>query len=265
MNMKNPFESNGAIRLNVFSHPNHEFALFGMEQRLKPYFAYLTDGGGEDRVQQTHDGLRSMGLLDKAHFLNHPEHIFYDRLLDVDTDYFIGVARQLRQIIDQIKPDIICCDAVEFYNPVHDVALPIVRAALRGYAGNPVVYEIPLVYQQPMDDGVAYVCQRIPGSRAGDRHRLELKPDELSNKLDARQGIYTLLGEQMGSTLQDLSSVHLGVEEIAVARRQVPQVADDQVLRYEWRAEKLLREGRIDRVIQYKENYLPVATALFGA
>jgi hypothetical protein len=36
------------------------------------------------------------------------------------------------------------------------------------------------------------------------------------------------------------------------------------VLRYEWRAEKLLKEGKIDRVIHYKENYLPIAAALFG-
>jgi len=262
--MKNSFESKSAVRLNVFSHPNHEFALFGMEQRLKPHFVYLTDGGGENRVQQTYEGLRSIGLLEQAHFLNHPEHIFYARLLEVDTEFFVGVAEQLRQIIDKIKPDIICCDAIEFYNPVHDVALPIVRAALRGYAGKPEVYEIPLVYQQPMDKGISYVCQRIPESRAAHCQRLELKPEELTNKLNARQRIYTLLGEQMGATLQDLSSVHLGVEEVAVARMRVPQVAEDQVLRYEWRAKKLLQEGRIDRVIQYKENYLPVAAALFG-
>jgi hypothetical protein len=262
--MKNPFESKSAVRLNVFSHPNHEFALFGMEQRLKPHFVYLTDGGGENRVQQTHKGLRSMGLLNQAHFLNHPEHVFYERLLEVDTEFFVGVAEQLRQIIDQLKPDIICCDAVEFYNPVHDVALPIVRAALRGYAGKPEVYEIPLVYQQPMNEGISYICQRIPESRAAHCQRLELKPEELTNKLKARQRIYTLLGEQMGATLQDLSCAHLGVEEVAVARMRVPQVAKDQVLRYEWRAEKLLRDGRITRVIQYKKNYLPVAAALFG-
>jgi hypothetical protein len=104
--MNNPFESKSAVRLNVFSHPNHEFALFGMEQRLKPHFVYLTDGGGENRVQQTFDGLRGMGLLQQAHFLNHPERVFYDRLLEVDTAFFVGVAEQLRQIIDQIKPDI---------------------------------------------------------------------------------------------------------------------------------------------------------------
>ncbi len=264
--MKNPFESKSAVRLNVFSHPNHEFALFGMEQRLKPHFVYLTDGGGENRVQQTFDGLRSMGLLEQAHFLNHPELTFYDRLLDVDTAFFVSVAEQLRKIIDQIRPDIICCDAVEFYNPVHDVTLPIVRAALRDYAGKPDVYEIPLVYQQHMGNGneISYVCQRMPESRTADCWRFELKPEELTNKLSSRQNIYTLLGEQMGATLQDLSSAHLGVEEVAVARMRVPQVAEDQVLRYEWRAEKLLKEGKIDKAIHYKENYLPIAAALFG-
>jgi hypothetical protein len=114
-----------------------------------------------------------MGLLQQAHFLNHPERVFYDRLLEVDTAFFVGVADQLRQIIDQIKPDIIFCDAVEFYNPVHDVTLPIVRAALRDCADKPPVYEIPLVYQRHRGDGneISYVCQEN-----GDKHGLSSRP-----------------------------------------------------------------------------------------
>jgi len=34
-------------------------------------------------------------------------------------------------------------------------------------------------------------------------------------------------------------------------------------LRYEWRAQRLLDRGEIDRAITYADHYLPVASALF--
>jgi hypothetical protein len=32
-------------RLMVFSHPNHELAVYGLVQRLRPHLLYLSDGG----------------------------------------------------------------------------------------------------------------------------------------------------------------------------------------------------------------------------
>ena len=43
-----------ASTIAVFSHPNHELAIFGLLQRLRPRLIYLTDGGGPERVAQTH-------------------------------------------------------------------------------------------------------------------------------------------------------------------------------------------------------------------
>ena len=48
--------------LVVFSHLNHELAIFGLVQRLRPNLIYLTDGGGKDRIGQTKAGLEQIGL-----------------------------------------------------------------------------------------------------------------------------------------------------------------------------------------------------------
>ena len=83
--------------LVVFSHPNHEVAVFGLLQRWRPALLYLTDGGGADRVAQTEQGLRSIGLLDRATFLNKSEASFYQALLDVDQPFFDEVAEKVAE------------------------------------------------------------------------------------------------------------------------------------------------------------------------
>jgi hypothetical protein len=59
--MPDPFEDASAARLFVFSHPNHEGAVLGMVQRLRPHLVFLTDGGGERRVNETRAALPEPG------------------------------------------------------------------------------------------------------------------------------------------------------------------------------------------------------------
>jgi len=132
----------------IFSHPNHELAAYGLIQSLDPRIIYLTDGGGQDRVAQTRTGLASIGRLKSAVFLNHAEDRFYQALLDQDADFFSGVAGQVREALGSDPIDAICSDAIEFYNPVHDLATPIVRSAVGG-PGGICHYELPLIHQRP--------------------------------------------------------------------------------------------------------------------
>ena len=117
--------------LVVLSHPNHEFAIYGMVQRLRPHFIYLTDGGSPTRIAETRQGLARAGLVGNATFLNHPEDTFYQGLLEGDIGYFQSVAAQVKKVVDKLRPEQVFCDRVELYNPVHDLALPIVRRALK--------------------------------------------------------------------------------------------------------------------------------------
>ena len=248
--------------LIVFSHPNHELAIFGLLQRLRPHLLFLTDGGGGERLAQTRRGLESVGLLGQARFLDRTEKSFYDALLARDSEFYERVACAVRASVRAHRPDQIFCDAIEFYNPVHDISLPVVRAALRGAVSTPV-FEVPLIYQRP-GEGEAYEVQRAWAAPNGRPVRYQLSEQELAAKVRARDRIYTSLTDQMGPLVSELPGAHLALEFVAPARSSVPEPGPGVVLRYEWRARMLAERGEIEQTITYRRHYLPVASSLLG-
>lgn len=247
-------------RVLVFSHPNHELAVYGLLQRFRPHLIFLTDGGGAERVEQTERGLERIDLRDRAQFLDYPEASFYEGLLEGDVGLFREVARRIREKLDGIRPEQVLCDAVEFYNPVHDLSLPIVLAALAD-TDAVAIFEVPLLYQVP-GDTERYAVQRMPASRAAGRVVVQLTAAELTAKLAARDEVYSLLRAQLGPVLGLLPDEHFAHEEIAAAPPELPTPDDERVLRFEWRGKLHQRSGAVDRVITYADHYLPVASSL---
>jgi hypothetical protein len=250
-------------RLFVFSHPNHELAVFGLVRRWQPHLLFLTDGGGEERVAQTRRGLESIGLGARARFLDRSEQSLYDALLRRDAGFFAVMATEVRQAVADLGPDEVYADAVEFYNPVHDVTLPIVTAALRG-TGRARVLEVPLVYQRP-GGGETYTVQRAPASYGARRIDVPLTADELAAKEHARDTIYGLLAHQMGPILSALPRAHLAVEEVAMAATGLAQPGTDRTLRYEWRGALRQRRAEVTDVITYAGHYVPVVSPLLAS
>jgi hypothetical protein len=256
-----PFEQAGACRLMIFGHPGHELALFGALQRHPPArILIITDGGGEERVEYAKNGLAKIGLLERVYFLNYSEASFYEAMLDHDAQLFNEVARAIQIHINQVQPDQIFCDAVEFYNPVHDITLPLVRSALGN--GKAALYEVPLVYQASGAEE-AYIIQRIPTSLADRRVQFELSEAELAAKISARNDIYKNLREQAGPEFMELTAEHASREEFAVSCSElaVPDT-HGRMLRYERRARLLHTDGAIKRMITYRDHYLPAAADL---
>ena len=244
----------------VFSHPNHELAVFGLLQRLRPTLLYLTDGGAEERIAQTREGLSRIGLLERDRFLDYTEESFYNALLERSTAFFLEVASRVRAVCREVQPAQVLCDAVEFYNPVHDIALPIVRAALAEQPGAEL-FEVPLVYQRPGAEE-AYELQRFPDGLKAKRIEIALTDSELRAKLESRDRVYTSLGRQMGPLLLDLPADHAALEVLAPAVPTLPVPDAHRVLRYEWRARHLQNLGTIGRPITYGDHYAPVASPL---
>jgi hypothetical protein len=251
----------GTRTVAVFSHPNHELAIFGLLQSLRPYLVYLTDGGGHERLEQTRQGLASIGLHEHVYFLDYTEASFYQALLDGNTPFYAAVARRLGEILRSLAPDQVLCDAVEFYNSVHDMVLPLVRAALRESPGA-AIFEVPLVYQKHVEPE-AYEVQRAALSRRAEQIMWLLAPDQLELKIHARDRIYMNLAAQMGEVLTGIPLHELAVEVVTPASSRLPEPDADRILRYEWRARARLERGEIERCITYAQHYVPLASALF--
>jgi hypothetical protein len=246
----------------VFSHPNHEAAVLGTISRLRPHIIYLTDGGADARVAETKQALRSYQPA-SVHYLNHSEPSFYDALLGRDVPFFRAVSAEIRGIVQNLDSDAVYCDAVEFYNPVHDVTLPVVRAALAGYDFS--VFEVPLIYQKagPVE---AFELQHVPASLANRGVWLQLTEEELAQKASTvRAGVYTMLFAQLGTMLLDALPSRGGCESFLKARNTLPSPAPEQVLRYETRGSLLKDAGAVRDVITFAGHYAPIFESLCGA
>ena len=236
-------------RLIVTGHPNHELAILGFVQRLRPRLLFLTDGGGEERVEESRRSLAALGLLDHARFLGWREETLYRALLERDTAVFAGLVAQIRSAVEAWAPRQVFCECIELYNPLHDITLPLVRAATRGLPGIEIV-EFPLIAQVPAAQP-RYRVQRLPETRAG--ATLRLTAEELAAKLRARDEHYACLRRQLGDVL---------AEVFAPASDELPTPGRQHVLRYEQRARLLQERGEIDRVITYRDHFLPLVAAL---
>ena len=253
-------------RLLVLSHPNHEAAIFGLVQRLRPNLVVLTDGGGDPRPAESRQALGRIGLLDHARFLDFREGDFYRALLDGDLAYFRNVIDRVRIEVEEFAPEQIICDAVEFYNPVHDLSVPIVWAAL-GASSLVQVFEAPLIYQvatKGAGDPARYELQRFPPSRRSRQIEIRLSPDELAGKLAARDQIYGSLRNQIAPLLYATPADHFATEVIAPAATELLEPSSEQILRYDWRARMLLAQGQVKRAIMRAEHYVPLATAMLA-
>jgi hypothetical protein len=257
----NPLSTNPIKRLMIFGHPAHELALFGFLQRFRPDIVIITDGGGKERIRQSRTGLESIGL--EATYLKFAENDFYAALLRRDISFFEAVSESLSLEISASEPDQIFCDAMEFYNPVHDITLPLV---LRASAAAPraEVFEVPLVYQT-LTAGEHYEIQRMPLGSARRPFRYHVTSQELFAKIHARDEIYLSLRDQAGPEFSAAPAEHLAIEETAPAGDPFAAPhATGRELRYEWRARLLKQQGLIDEIITRAGHFIPTVQGLLA-
>ncbi len=247
--------------LLVFSHPNHEVSMLGTIGRKAPNVIFLTDGGGEKRIQETQRGLSAYLPQDAIHFLRRPERSLYEALLEQDVAFYRELSMEVGAIIDRLHPDEIYCDAVEFYNPVHDMTLPVVRAA--GRAGDGVaVFEVPLIYQKAAGPD-SFELQRVPPSLEPYSESVKLSEAELARKLAVlRGGIYETLFSQMGPLILDAVATRAPREQFMTARQTIPEPEPDQALRYDRRGLALQASGAVRAAIGYRAHYVPMFASL---
>lgn len=246
-----------APTLAIFSHPNHEVAVYGLMRALKPGVCFLTDGGGGLRRAQTRLGLDAAGIP-IASFLDHTEASFYKAVLSRDKKFYSDVADQVGEIIREKKPAQILVDGVEYYNPIHDMALPVVQAALRRQGKNIPVFAVPLVYQGGSD---GFVFQRsLPGERSLEE-TFPIAVREGMIKRAALMDIYTVLMGQMTFPAAVIDQA-CREEHLVPAGSPLCAVDPNCQIRYNHRGLEAKKAGLVDGAILYEDHYLPLVRDL---
>jgi hypothetical protein len=231
----------------------------GFVQRMRPHILFLTDGGGEARSAESRAALARLGLAEHAEFLRVPESVLYQALVDRNNSILSEIAAAVRREIERVGARQVFCESVEFYNPLHDLTLPLVRAATRAMKGIEVV-EFPLIAERAEAPG-SFRLQRPPTSRSADVLSFRLTQREVRLKLRAARESYPSLRTQMGPLLDGVEVAHAALECFLPAA-PLPAPGPEHVLRYEARGHLLAQEGLVDRVITWRDHFLPAVASL---
>jgi AcrR family transcriptional regulator len=249
--MKNPFE--GATAL-IVAHPGHELRVHGWMERTRPEVFVLTDGSGHterSRLASTAEVLRRAGARPGTVFGRFRDRSLYELLLSRDLDTLEHLVRDLAEALVQAEIHCVAADAVEGYNPGHDLCRVVADAAVslaQSCLGRPIAsYDFPLDGRP--DSGHSQV-------------RLELDDEALRRKMEASLA-YPEMRAEVERNLAEHGREAFRVECLRLVDREaVPEHLVEDPPYYERYGERQVAAGHYDRVLRFREHFLPVARAL---
>ena len=249
----------------VVAHPGHELRVYGWLELVRPVEFIITDGSGHrgrGRIDQTLGLLNEVGAKAGGLFGRFTDKTIYQALIDRDFKLFIGIIDELVDQLITAKIEYVVGDALEGYNPTHDLCRLMIGAALRrvkqlqGYEIRN--YGFPLV-------GLPCDC---PNDRHDDsKIALELDRQALERKLAAAKNY----GEVHREIAVEVESA-LKIAGIDGFRREYFFPMDDDIGYvhkelhrpfYEIYGEQQVAKGYYDKVLRYHEHVLPLVSKLW--
>jgi len=109
----------------ILAHPGHELRIHHWLELKKPRIYLLTDGSGghhSARTRYSRDVVEAAGATAGAIFGDIPDTVWYKALLAGDSGVFADVLTRIRADLSGMQDVQIVSDAVDGYNPMHDLA-----------------------------------------------------------------------------------------------------------------------------------------------
>lgn len=167
----------------IIGHPGHELRAFKFLKDSKPDVYILTDGSGqnnESRLYQSIKLIESLGATYKSIFNPFTDKELYNIILSGDLDKIKQVKDQLFILIKEGNYDEIYGDALEGFNPTHDICR---------YMINGIVAELEKINPSKSILNYDFVLDKAPDmlSQKENTHNLsfELSDPELDMKIKA--------------------------------------------------------------------------------
>jgi hypothetical protein len=218
----------------------------------------LTDGSGHtgtSRLASTTAVLERAGATPGSIYGRLSDREIYRAILDGDLDLFAALAGELAEALDRAGITEIAGDAVEGFNPGHDVCRLVINAAVETLAARgraPRNFEFPL-------EGAPGEC---PPEDLACALRLDLDAGALQRKL-AAAAAYPEMAAEVERAVASHGSAPFGVEclrpvryglEIGGRFAQPPY--------YETYGERQVAAGIYRDVIRFREHLAPLAAGL---
>ncbi len=245
----------------ILAHPGHEIRVHGWMSRVRPWVFVLTDGSGGEghpRIESTRQVLAATQSKASPVFGRLSDRAAYQWILENRVQELEELTLEIASALETIGCQYVVSDAIEGFNPVHDLcnviaAASVAKASLRTTS--------PIVHYD-------FLLEAAPDARIGSsaaHFTIDLSDLELARKLDQARGY-----EELRSEVDAAVRTH-GVEAFRreVLYRASRATAMENLVgsppAYEAFGERRVREGIYDRVLRFREHFEPMAQALLSA
>ena len=242
----------------VVAHPGHELMVYHWIEKHQPIYCCLTDGSGgaaTSRLSSTGRLLTEVGASAGPIYGRYTDKEIYRLLLDERVDVFVAVARELADTIERAGVDCVAGDAVEGFNPAHDICRLIVDGA------------VEIVRRRTGRDirNYDFLLDGPSDSRRPDSLVIRLDEGALDRKLAAARD-YVEMRSEVEAALDRHGRQAFATECLRPAATSLHVSRFEQELPYYERyGEKRVTEGRYSGVIRYRDHVRPVALAIEAA
>ena len=243
----------------VIAHPGHELRVYGWMNIVRPQVFVLTDGSGRQgasRLPATANILAQSEIEPGEIYGRFTDVELYREILSRNFGLFLDLAQTLADALVIRQVDYVVSDAIEGYNPAHDICRLIVDTAaeIASHSANrPIATYDTLLARGLSDHSLAPASVRI-----------ELDDDLLARKLRAVHE-YSELAEEVDRILKLEGKDCLRTEYLREVRRGE---SDGTFLTcppyYEQYGEKQVAAGYYSEVLRYRDHVYPLAEVLRG-
>ena len=227
---------------------------------VRPVVHVLTDGSGSDgqsRLESTTALLNDVGATRGSIYGRMSDREIYARMLRGDHTAFIALAEDLAAAFVRDDTTMVAGDAIEGFNPSHDVCRYVINAAVRlAMAPRRRVASYAFALDGAPDAS--------PDRHAGETRRLRLDDHMLERKLQAAHA-YAELRAEVDSALERFGKEPFRSECLWPVDVEDPYGWDtSQVPYYEVHGARRVANGTYDHVLTFQDHVKPLADALWS-
>jgi hypothetical protein len=245
----------------IVGHPGHELRVYRWLELARPTVFVLTDGSGrghQSRLPSTSRVLADAGATPGAVYGRFTDAEMYAAILAGDAASLLRTAQDLAQALLDAEVDYVVGDALEGFNPSHDLCRFLINIA------------VSLVENKTGRalGNFDFLLDGSPEARAGHEHesaiRVALDARGLERKLTAADG-YAELRAEAAAALEQFGPGAFLTEYLRPVSdwRQGLDHMEQEPPSYERYGEQRVRSGNYDEVIRYRSNVQPLIRTLW--
>ena len=243
----------------IVGHPGHELMVYHWMEKVQPIYFCLTEGSGGSSASRLHSSLHildSLGLSRGSIVGRYKDKELYQLILGTRTDVFVELVRELADTMIDAEIDSVIGDAIEGFNPVHDICRFLIDGAVNrvGNLTGRIVRNYDFVLDSQPDS--------CPEHLRGKAKWLNLDEAALERKLNAARTYPELKGEVEGALArfgrQAFSRECFRPAATHVMTKQFEKLIPD----YERYGIMRVNEGRYTEVIRYRQHICPIVEAI---